>query len=441
LTLTSSNAAIDQTGGILTAGTLTGSSAGSVTLNDANLIGTLGSFNAANFSLSNAQALAVNGPLTTTGNAGTINLTTTSGALSVNTGLTGGVIGLSSAGNLALSQSISGSTVSLDGNGGLTLNADVTATGTLTLTSSNAAIDQTGGILTAGTLTGSSAGSVTLNDANLISNLGTFTATGFSLINNQALTVGSGATVDGGTSMALTTTTGDLTINGTVKGTATTLKSAGTISEGVGGNITAGTLTGSAAGPTLLGRATAHRDNHVSVLGGFSSPAGFSFTNDQTLTLASVGGSAYTVDTGTAPLYLSVSNGNLLQIGSTPLYDGTGIFSSTGGIGSPSAPIYVVSANSQFVAMVGIPPAYFYAVNQQGVIIPVAGQLNVNVPGSALASRAQNSNSHAYGYVDASVVSANYRPYGIVPPGIRLPADQQSCSPEAYPDNCRNGTQ
>ncbi|EQD46190.1 hypothetical protein B1B_12716, partial [mine drainage metagenome] len=71
-----------------------------------------------------------------------------------------------------------------------------------------------------------------------------------------------------------------------------------------------------AAGPTLLGRATAHRDNHVSVLGGFSSPAGFSFTNDQTLTLASVGGSAYTVDTGTAPLYLSVSNGNLLQIGS-----------------------------------------------------------------------------------------------------------------------------
>ncbi|EQD37042.1 YapH protein, partial [mine drainage metagenome] len=99
-----------------------------------------------------------------------------------------------------------------------------------------------------------------------------------------------------------------------------------------------------------------------------------------------------------------------------------------------------VSANSQFVAMVGIPPAYFYAVNQQGVIIPVAGQLSVNVPGSALASRAQNSNRHAYGYVDASVVSANYRPYGIVPPGIRLPADQQSCSPKAYPDNCRNGT-
>src|SRR3546814_17280946 len=54
---------ISQTGGAITATTLTGSSAGSTTLNGAHLIGALGNFTATSFALTNAQALAVSGPL------------------------------------------------------------------------------------------------------------------------------------------------------------------------------------------------------------------------------------------------------------------------------------------------------------------------------------------------------------------------------------------
>jgi hypothetical protein len=168
--------------------------------------------------------------------------------------------------------------------------------------------------------------------------------------------------------------------------------------------------------------------NHVGTLGGFASPAGFSFTNAQTLTLASVGGSAYTVNAGTSSLYLGVSGGDLLQQGTNWLYDGTGTWSSTGRIGTIGAPIYVTGVSDQTVAQVGVPPAYFYAVDAQGNLLPVVGAPSVNVPTSALTSRAQNGN-HGDAYIDPSVINANYRSFGIVPSGILLPADQQACQP------------
>jgi hypothetical protein len=214
-----------------------------------------------------------------------------------------------------------------------------------------------------------------------------------------------------------------------VDGTTTALTSAGAINEGGGGQIDAGTLTGTAIGPTVLGSASSNNDNLVNVLGDFSSPSGFSFTNNQTLTLASVNGSQYTVNAGTSSFYLSTSNGNIQQVGTSPLYDGSGTFSSTGGIGTASAPIYVVSPHAQYVAMLGIPPAYFNAVNLQRGFIPIIGSFSVNVPGAVLASRVQDSSSHAYGYVDASIVSAHYVPYGIAPPGLRLPGAKEACSP------------
>ncbi|MGN2248433.1 hypothetical protein ACFWZ3_17295, partial [Frateuria sp. GZRR35] len=144
-TLTSAGAITEGAGGVITANSLAGSSAGATTLNRANLIGTLGSFTAGNFALTNAQSLAVTGPVN--GGAST-SLTTTTG-------------------DLAINGAVSGTTT--------------------TLTSAGAITEGASGTLTAGTLTGSSAGSTTLNGANLIGTLGSFTAANFALTNAQAL--------------------------------------------------------------------------------------------------------------------------------------------------------------------------------------------------------------------------------------------------------------
>jgi hypothetical protein len=52
------------------------------------------------------------------------------------------------------------------------------------------------------------------------------------------------------------------------------------------------------------------------------------------------------------------------------------------------------------------------------------------VPTASGAGSAQNGN-HGDSYIDPSVITANYRSYGIVPSGVRLPADQQNgCDPD-----------
>ncbi|WP_449426150.1 beta strand repeat-containing protein, partial [Rhodanobacter lindaniclasticus] len=385
-TLTSAGAINEGAGGVITAGTLTGSSTGATTLNGANKVGTLGSFTASNFALTNAQTLAVTGPVD--GGASTALKTTT--------------------GDLAINGAVSGTTT--------------------TLTSAGAISEGTGGTMTAGTLTGSSAGATTLNGSNHIGTLGSFTAASFALTNAQALAVT--GPVSGGASTTLKTTAGDLAINGAVSGTTTTLTSAGAISEGVGGVITAGTLSGSAVGPTVLGSATTPNKNMVDTLGNFTSLAGFSMTNDKTLTLASVAGSSFTVNAGTSPFYLSVTHGDLFQLGTAPVYDGVGVWGSTGRMGTGSLPIYVVGTGLQNIANVGLPPAYFYAVDSAGNLLPLGGGFALNVPTASGAGSAQNGN-HGDSYIDPSVITANYRSYGIVPSGVRLPPDQQSgCDPD-----------
>ncbi|HWU78023.1 MAG TPA: hypothetical protein VN043_16110, partial [Rhodanobacter sp.] len=582
-TLTSAGAISEGAGGVITAGTLNGSSVGSTTLNGANMIGALGSFTAANFALTNAQALTLNGPLTTTGNTGDVSLTTSSGGLTVNADLAGGAVALSSAGGLALSKNINASTVALAATGNIsqsggsitagtlsgqstgstTLNAanhigtlgnfsatnfaltnaqslavngsvnggastalattagDLAINGVLngtttTLTSAGVISEGSGGVITADMLSGSSVGATALNGANRIGTLGGFTAANFALTNAQALSVtgavdggastalattsgdlaingavkgtattltsagaineggggvitadtlsGSsvGATtlnsankvgtlgsfaaanfafanaqslavngpVNGGASTVLTTTAGDLAINGAVNGTTTTLNSAGTISEGTGGVITAATLTGTAVGATTLGGSANFNKNMVDTLGNFTSLAGFSMTNDKSLTLASVAGSAFTVNAGTSAFYLSVRNGDLFQLGTAPVYDGTGAWGSTGRMGKGSAPIYVVGTGLQSILNIGLPPAYFDAEDSSGNLLPIGGGFAINVPTVSGAGNAQNGN-HGDSYIDPSVISANYRSYGIVPSGVRLPADQQSgCDPD-----------
>jgi hypothetical protein len=484
--------------GVITAATLTGRSTGVTTLNGANRVGTLGSFDAAGFELTNAQALAVNGPLTVP-DGGRLHLTTTAGVLSVNAALHGGDVALDSAGDLTLTQTVQGDTVALVSGGnisqtasgiitastlagqsvgstmldpvnhvdalgsfsanGFDLATDRTLTvigpvdggdhvnlttthgdiiinglvsGTRTKLTSAGAINQgAAGGIAASTLGGSSAGATTLDgDGNRVATLEAFKAAGFSFTNGQSLIVT--GPIDGGARTTLTTTRGgDLSIDGTVQGGIVSLVSAGAINEGASGGITANTLTGSAAGFTMLGDAAHPLANYIGTLGGFSAPAGFSLTNAQTLNLASVNGSGYTVDAGTSSTYLSVINGDLLQTDQTPLYNGVGTWASTGHMGVGGAPIYVVGEAAQVIVPGGISPAYFYAVDRQGNILPLTGGSSINVPTSALTSRAQNTNKHTDSYIDPSVISANYRAFGIVPSGLLLPPDQQRCAPDA----------
>jgi fibronectin-binding autotransporter adhesin len=482
-TLKSAGAISEGAGGNIVAGTLAGQSSGATALNGANHVGALGNFSAANFALTNAQALTVSGPVN--GGASTT-LTTTTGDLAINGAISGTTTTLHSAAaitegaggsitaNLLTGHSIGNAT--LDGNnhintlgsftsdfsltnaqtltvvgpldggpsvaltttaGDLIINGAISGT-TTTLKSAGTISQGAGGSITASTLTGQSAGATTLNGANHIGTLGSFTAAGFALANAQALTVG--GPVAGGSSTTLATTAGNLTINGAVSGTQTTLNSAGAISEGSSGSITAATLSGSAAGGTMLGSATDRIGNMVDTLGNFSSPAGFSMTNNKTLTLASVAGSAFTVNAGTSAFYLSVTNGDLFQLGTTPVYNGMGVWGSTGRMGTGVAPIYVIGTGLQTVANIGMPPAYFYAVDSGGNLLPLGGGLAVNVPTASGAGSAQNGN-HGDSYVDPSVITANYRSYGIVPSGVRLPADQQAgCDPD-QPDqlDCEGG--
>jgi hypothetical protein len=321
--------------------------------------------------------------------------------------------------------------------GNLTIGGALNST-TASLNSSGTISEGSGGRITAGTLTGQSVGATTLNGTNRIGALDSFTAANFSLSNAQTLAVT--GPVNGGASTTLTTTAGDLAVNGAVSGTRTTLNSAGAISEGAGGVITAGTLSGNAAGPTVLGSAASRINNMVGTLGNFSSPSGFSMTNNRSLTLASVAGSAFTVNAGTSAFYLSVTHGDLFQLGTTPVYNGLGTWGSTGRMGTASAPIYVVGAGLQTIANVGLPPAYFYAIDSSGNLLPLGGGFAINVPTAAGAGSAQNGN-HGDSYIDPSVISANYRSYGIVPSGVRLPEDQQSgCDPD-QPDqlDCADG--
>ncbi len=277
-TLSSAGDITEGLGGVLTSGTLSGSSVGNTTLNGSNHIGTLGSFSAANFALTNAQALTAAGPLTTTGGTGDIHLATSSGQLNVNFDLVGNDVSLTSADDLTLGSNITGTTVSL---------------------ASGGTLSQSGGALVAGTLLGSSTGSTTLDGTNFIGTLGSFTAAGFSLINAQSLTVS--GPVDGGASTVVTTIAGNLAMAGAVSGTSIMLNSSGDITEGVGGVLTAGTLTGSSAGDTTLSGA-----NQINALGSVSA-TNIAFTNAQALTVAG----PLTTTGGAGNIQLTTSSGQL----------------------------------------------------------------------------------------------------------------------------------
>jgi hypothetical protein len=158
-------------------------------------------------------------------------------------------------------------------------------TGTVNLVTTVGGITESGvGKITAGTLTGSSHGAVTLNAANVITDLGAFTTNGnyaFAMTDAHDLTV-TGA-VNAGTAALTLTTTGsghDIIVDNTLHGGMVKLASAATISSNSSGKITATTLTGSSHGAVTLNAA-----NIIANLGAFTTNNGnFALTDAALLT-------------------------------------------------------------------------------------------------------------------------------------------------------------
>ncbi|HUH55875.1 MAG TPA: filamentous hemagglutinin N-terminal domain-containing protein, partial [Rhodanobacter sp.] len=273
VTLDSTGAISQAAGGVITAGTLTGSSVGATTLDGANVIGALDNFTASDFALTNSGALTVNGnvevgdagdpvgPPTVPSTPGDITLNA-SGAISQGAGSTltshGGTVSITGSavtlsGTLDASGSSTSGDVDLIATGGdLQVNGAVTGN-VVTMQASNLATPATqqsisgNGVVTAATLTGNSTGDTTLGGDNAIDTLGTFSAANFTLNNasTNALTIG-GALEAGATAGADPAVAGNIGVT-----------SAGAINQNAGGSIAAngGDVTlSTTAGGAQLGR-------------------------------------------------------------------------------------------------------------------------------------------------------------------------------------------
>jgi hypothetical protein len=185
--------------------------------------------------------------------------------------------------------------------GELTLTGDIGGTA-IDLTAAAGPIVQAGGTITAGTLTGASLGPSTLTAANLIETLGGFTTYGpgadFTLANARTLTVTgpvqAGATRPGAAAgvaegdLSLTTTAGQLNLDGDLIATANAAGVGGTVTIAAAGTIASGDPPGVQAqdivvsnqsGSLALGDLNATRDIAVS-----------SATGSVTIDSASAGG-------------------------------------------------------------------------------------------------------------------------------------------------------
>jgi filamentous hemagglutinin family protein len=335
---------IAESTGAIDAGTLTGSSSGGATLNGANEIAALGAFTntgAGGFALTDDQSLTVDG--TVTGGSGGLSLTTNGGNLLIaslltTTGtadlsasategvngtikengsgaidaatLTGGAAGATTL-NGANQIAKLGAFTNTGGAFALTDDENLSITGTLNASSYGVTLVDTGtiaestGTIDAGSLTGSSDGVTRFNGSNLIGTLGAFTnagAGGFSLIDGEALTI-NGAVNAGSGTLALTTTSGNLSIANVLTTTgATTLTSAGTLKESGSGAIDALSLGGSSAGGTTLNGA-----NEIATLNTFTNTGagGFALSDGETLTVNGA------VNSGAGNLSLATTSGNI----------------------------------------------------------------------------------------------------------------------------------
>ncbi|MET0328941.1 MAG: hypothetical protein ABW163_09260, partial [Luteimonas sp.] len=340
-------------------------------------------------------------------------------------------------GALVTQGALAGSDVSLQAASGITLGHDVDARRALSM-AAGGDIVQSGGRIAAGTLSGSTRGAMRLEGANRIDSVGTLSANGIRLANANSLSIAGPVDAGGHLQLAID---GDLAIDARLAATAIRLDTTGAIEQSSRGQLVAQTLSGRAGGVVSLGSAAGFIDNRVERIGDFSARSGFSMTNGRSLMLGALDGSDFTIDAGTSDFFISV-DGDLLQDGTHWLYNGRGTWAATGAIGRAASPIYVTGLEMQTVSALGAPPAYFYAVRPDGSLLPIGGESSVNIPTSVWAGRAQSSSNRQVAYVDVGADASNYRAYGVVEPGIRLPADQApECDPDFPSDECVEAAQ
>jgi filamentous hemagglutinin family protein len=217
-------------GGSLTVGTLMGT-ADSAALGGGNLVGTLAAFTTqTGFSLTNAQALTVAGPVSDQTS-----------------------VGLTVTGDLTLEGTIGAPTVNLGATG---------------------AITQPGGAIIATTLTGNAGSATLISPANSIVDLGAFSAAGaLELTDARSLTV-----TDLVTPGSLTlTVAGDLGIAGPIFTGPVSLDVTGAVTDTGSGELVATTLTGRAAS-VVLGQGVG-----LETLSDFATTGGFLLSDGQNL--------------------------------------------------------------------------------------------------------------------------------------------------------------
>ncbi|ASM99543.1 filamentous hemagglutinin N-terminal domain-containing protein [Xanthomonas citri] len=360
---------VQQTG-IYTAGSLGGFIGGSATFSGANKIGSLGNLDVGgNLSLTNTVALSQSGSLAVTGTSqflqsgsalsltnggntfggllsasgngiavnaagnlsiGTLNLDSNSalslsasGALTlpttaINTGSAN--LTLASGGGLTTRAALAGTNVDLTGRGGIALAHDVTATGTLKLTATNAAITQTAGSVAAtGTSTiNAGTGAITLDGASndfqgavaltggntRISDSGALTlgavnSNDLTATRNGALNLGSGRV---GGALLATSNNGAITQSGTdgltIVGTSDLTAGTGAITLNNSGNTfgdlvsaTGRGISLNAAGTLSIGTLSLGNNSALSLraTGALTLPAAAINTGSANLTLSSGG--------------------------------------------------------------------------------------------------------------------------------------------------------
>ena len=332
--------------------------------------------------------------------------------------------------DIQINQSVSAGAVRMQGATGIGLGASVTATDHLRL-QSGGAVTQTAGTVSTAMLDADVAGIVDLQQANRIQALGDLSMDTLKLVNAVPLTVV--GTVRASDALTLDVRGGNLDLQGRLEGNDVRLMAAGDITQASGSRITAASLSGRAGGQARLGTDNDVIDNQVAVLGDFSAHGGFSLTNGRTLTLQGLNGSAFSVDAGSSPFYLNVQGGDILQSGRAPVYAGDSMWVTSGQLGQPHQPIRLISTTGKAeVRQSGPSSTYFDATTVAGRPMVIISA--INLPVVELGSREQNSAIERLPYVDIAALDAEYRPFGLVQPGIRLPDDQQQDCDAGDPD-------
>jgi filamentous hemagglutinin family protein len=256
---------VTQSAGTITAGSLTGSAAGDVSLTLPNSIASVGSFTvgAGDFSLTDTGNLGIAGPLT----AANISLSSPTITATGSLGATGILTLTAGSGGIALNtgEILSGATVDLSASGGGVTQA---ASGVITATM----LQSTSGVTGTVNLAGS---------ANAIAGVGSFAVTSgdFGLFDAGALNMAGRVSA---ANIALDAST--ISIGGTLNATTSVALGAGAGGISETGSINAGTLTSIG---TIIGGATLTGSNAIAALGTvFVSGGDFSLTDSGSLSVA-----------------------------------------------------------------------------------------------------------------------------------------------------------